>query len=206
MSTTHEPQDFAVRTQMEELLYGGHSIPPHLRMYLNELDRFAAAHVCPLSDEEIRFIAASHARYVGARRTITCTSVQHSDVPEHVNEVLAVVESYGPYGLDINEGLRFQIVLADEVKRVRALLPLARPWISVFEHLPPFETFVLAHNGKWTGVAKFASGAELDDSERWQDEHSEFIEHLGPAVTHWMPLPMLPAAKETSASLARGKA
>lgn len=39
---------------------------------------------------------------------------------ESVDEVLSIVESYGPWGRDINESLRFQIVLADEVKRLRS--------------------------------------------------------------------------------------
>jgi hypothetical protein len=39
---------------------------------------------------------------------------------ETVEEVLEVVGTYGPWGRDINEGLRYQIVLADEVKRLRA--------------------------------------------------------------------------------------
>lgn len=38
---------------------------------------------------------------------------------EPVDAVLEIVESYGPWGRDINEGMRFQIVLADEVKRLR---------------------------------------------------------------------------------------
>jgi hypothetical protein len=38
---------------------------------------------------------------------------------ETVDDVLAVVESYGPWGNDIREDFRFQIVLADEVKRLR---------------------------------------------------------------------------------------
>ena len=44
-----------------------------------------------------------------------------ADDREPVDEVLEIVASYGPYGRDINEGLRFQIVLADEVKRLRSL-------------------------------------------------------------------------------------
>jgi len=50
---------------------------------------------------------------------------------------------------------------------------------------------VLAHNGKWTGVATHLSESEWTD-EHWQDERHEFIEMLGPKVTHWMPLPPPP--------------
>lgn len=38
---------------------------------------------------------------------------------ESVDEVLSIVETYGPWGTDINESLRFQIVLAEEVKALR---------------------------------------------------------------------------------------
>lgn len=38
-----------------------------------------------------------------------------------IDEALEIVESYGPYGNDINEDLRMQIVLAEEVKRLRGL-------------------------------------------------------------------------------------
>lgn len=62
-------------------------------------------------------------------------------------------------------------------------------WISVDERLPEPDVPVLAHNGKWTGVAAWMSGEYLEPLERWQDEHREFIEMMGPAITHWMPLP-----------------
>lgn len=65
-------------------------------------------------------------------------------------------------------------------------------WISVDERLPESDVPVLAHNGKWTGVAAWMSGDYLEPLERWQDEHREFIEMMGPAVTHWMPLPPPP--------------
>ncbi|MDR5756976.1 DUF551 domain-containing protein [Caballeronia sp. LZ035] len=76
----------------------------------------------------------------------------------------------------------------------RAALAPAQPsgWISVMHRLPTSNTWVLAHNGKWTGVAKYEVLAEWID-ERWRDEHSEFVEKLGPTVTHWMPLPAAPS-------------
>lgn len=40
--------------------------------------------------------------------------------PDPVDEVLDIVASYGPWGPDINTNYRFQIILADEVKRLRA--------------------------------------------------------------------------------------
>jgi hypothetical protein len=57
------------------------------------------------------------------RGTKSCV-VEHaavSDERESVDEVLEIVSSYGPYGRDINDALRFQIVLADEVRCLRAL-------------------------------------------------------------------------------------
>jgi hypothetical protein len=65
-------------------------------------------------------------------------------------------------------------------------------WISVDERLPEPDGPVLAYNGKWTGVAAWMSGEYLEPLERWQDEHREFIEMMGPAITHWMPLPAAP--------------
>lgn len=41
---------------------------------------------------------------------------------ESVEDALLIVESYGPWGTDLNAAHRLQIVLADEVKRLRASL------------------------------------------------------------------------------------
>ena len=67
-------------------------------------------------------------------------------------------------------------------------------WISVDERLPEPDGPVLAYNGEWTGVAAWMSGEYLEPLERWQDEHREFIEMMGPAITHWMKLPEAPNA------------
>ena len=69
-------------------------------------------------------------------------------------------------------------------------------WISVKDRLPEPDGPVLAYNGKWTGVAAWMSGEYLEPLERWQDEHREFIEMMGPAITHWMPLPLPPTSAE----------
>ena len=69
-------------------------------------------------------------------------------------------------------------------------------WISVDERLPEPDRPVLAYNGKWTGVAAWMSGEYLEPLERWQDEHREFIEMMGPAITHWRPLPPDPTSAE----------
>ncbi|WP_435576108.1 DUF551 domain-containing protein [Azorhizophilus paspali] len=70
-------------------------------------------------------------------------------------------------------------------------------WVPVSERLPAPDDPVLAYNGRWIGVAAWRSGEFLEDIERWQDEHREMIGLLGPAVTHWMPLP--PAPGDTAA-------
>lgn len=54
-----------VRSKIEAILHTGKSIAPAIRAYLDEIDRFASAHVCPLLDEEIAFVGALYARYVG---------------------------------------------------------------------------------------------------------------------------------------------
>jgi hypothetical protein len=69
---------------------------------------------------------------------------------------------------------------------------LSEGWVSVADRLPEPDEPVLAHNGKWTGVGAWCSGEHLEEIEHWQDEHREFIELNGPAVTHWMPLPAAP--------------
>ena len=69
-------------------------------------------------------------------------------------------------------------------------------WISVDERLPEPDVHVLAHNGEWTSVAAWTSGEYLARRERWQDAHSEFIEMMGPAITHWMPRPPDPTSAE----------
>jgi hypothetical protein len=44
---------------------------------------------------------------------------------ESVDDALVVVESYGPWGADLNDAHRRQIVLADEVHRLRHLYEMA---------------------------------------------------------------------------------
>ena len=44
---------------------------------------------------------------------------------ESVNDALMIVESYGPWGADLNDAHRRQIVLADEVLRLRRLYEMA---------------------------------------------------------------------------------
>ncbi len=66
-------------------------------------------------------------------------------------------------------------------------------WIDVETRAPECGEWVLATNGKWTGVAAYFTDV-VDSDEHWQDERREFIEMLGPKVTHWMPLPDAPTS------------
>lgn len=61
-------------------------------------------------------------------RCLKCGDKDWMDTPCHsrepVNEVLEIIETYGPWGMDLREELRWLIVLADEVKRLRIQLHL----------------------------------------------------------------------------------
>ncbi|MBR8316036.1 PRTRC system protein C [Burkholderia dolosa] len=52
-----------VRTQIDAILAHGRAVPSQIRSYLLEVDRFSAAHVCPLLDAEIAFIGALFVHY-----------------------------------------------------------------------------------------------------------------------------------------------
>ncbi|MDR6445569.1 UNVERIFIED_ORG: PRTRC genetic system protein C [Burkholderia sp. 1263] len=58
-SGTAEPD---VRLQIDEILRSDR-VSHSVRAYLNETDRFATAHACPLLDEEVVFIGALFNRY-----------------------------------------------------------------------------------------------------------------------------------------------
>ena len=49
----------------------------------------------------------------------------HDVARESVDDALMIVESYGPWGADLNDAHRRQIVLADEVHRLRNLYEMA---------------------------------------------------------------------------------
>jgi hypothetical protein len=86
---------------------------------------------------------------------------------------------------------QLEIELSQERERGR--------WIPVSERLPEPDAWVLTTNGKWTGVARhrpLEDDGYMIESERWQSETSDFIEHLGPPVTHWQPLPSAPGKAE----------
>lgn len=72
-------------------------------------------------------------------------------------------------------------------------------WVEVIDRPPEPDKWVIVYNGNWCGVGRHRP---LDDyreeSERWQDEHAEYIEHCGGKVTHWMPIPKPPLAGRTT--------
>lgn len=76
----------------------------------------------------------------------------------------------------------------------------AEVWIAVSERLPEANRWVLVHNGKWTGVGVYRPAPTYanEPEEYWQDEHCEFIELLGPKITHWQPLPTPPLAARSA--------
>lgn len=65
-------------------------------------------------------------------------------------------------------------------------------WIPCSERMPEPNVYVLVSNGVWVGQGLHSDGEHLEDDERWQDEHQEFIDLLHHPVTHWQPLPALP--------------
>ncbi|MGF6976383.1 PRTRC genetic system protein C [Paraburkholderia sp. JPY465] len=52
-----------VCSKINAIMFEARNLPPAIRTYLEEIDRFASAHVCPLLDEEIAFVGALYARY-----------------------------------------------------------------------------------------------------------------------------------------------
>ncbi len=63
-------------------------------------------------------------------------SGREKPVRESVADALLIVESYGPWGADLNDAHRRQIVLADEVKRLRTALAKIADWDSNWGPFP----------------------------------------------------------------------
>lgn len=89
---------------------------------------------CRMPMEQAREIAASEVGSGGFRcikpacdnmNCVMCNCAVPWDVRESVDNALLIVESYGPWGSDLNTSHRLQIVLADEVKRLRHLYEMA---------------------------------------------------------------------------------
>ncbi len=74
-------------------------------------------------DNDSPYLICKHCGAVGR-----CDLETQSDSPptrESVSDALMIVESYGPWGADLNDAHRRQIVLADEVLRLRGLYEMA---------------------------------------------------------------------------------
>jgi hypothetical protein len=69
-------------------------------------------------------------------------------------------------------------------------------WIQCSEQMPEPNNFLLVSSGIWVGVRMYSNDEDLDDNERWQDEHREFIDLQHFPVTHEMPLPKAPQQQE----------
>lgn len=65
-------------------------------------------------------------------------------------------------------------------------------WIPCGERMPEPNIYVLVSNGVWVGQGLYNDAIHLEEDERWQDEHQEFINLLHHPVTHWQPLPAPP--------------
>lgn len=123
---------------------------------------------------------------------IDCEALQRAMVQHGISFPEGGMEYFrASLGEMVNRFVRFAAPAAP-------ITPASGGWISVDERLPEPDGPVLAHNGKWTGVAAWMSGEYLEPLERWQDEHREFIEMMGPAITHWMPLPASPTIEGES--------
>lgn len=53
----------SVRQKITAVLESPRPMPMAILTYLHQVERFATAHVCPLLDEEVKFVEALYARY-----------------------------------------------------------------------------------------------------------------------------------------------
>jgi PRTRC genetic system protein C len=63
-----------VRQKIDAVLESRTPMPVAISTYLQQVERFATAHVCPLLDEEVKFVDALHARYVAAAQSAEAAS------------------------------------------------------------------------------------------------------------------------------------
>jgi PRTRC genetic system protein C len=64
----------SIQKKVGRVLQNCRRLSPAITAYLNEVERFARAHVSPLADEEIQFIDALYARHVTAHRRVEAAS------------------------------------------------------------------------------------------------------------------------------------
>jgi len=85
-----------------------------------------------------------------------------------------------------------------EVQRLNATTqPVNNGWVKCSERLPPDESWVLVTNGRYVGAGAYLRDEYLEEEERWQDEHFEFINLQSKyPITHWMPLPAAPGGQD----------
>lgn len=88
------------------------------------------------------------------------------------------------------------VMLKERAEKAEAELSAANEklaWIKCSDGLPEANTPVQVSNGLWVGQGEYDDDEHLQEDERWQDEHHEFINLLSAyPVTHWKPLPPLP--------------
>ncbi|MGP8437145.1 PRTRC system protein C [Paraburkholderia fungorum] len=68
-----EDELLSVRQKIDAVLTCATPMPIAIRTYLQQVERFTTAHVCPLLDEEVKFVEALHARYVATRAMETAS-------------------------------------------------------------------------------------------------------------------------------------
>ncbi|EOX5554805.1 DUF551 domain-containing protein [Yersinia enterocolitica] len=109
-----------------------------------------------------------------------------ADMHEHLNHQNNLNVEHRNKIHDLKEKL-----LAAEAELSAANEKLA--WIKCSDGLPEANTPVQVSNGVWVGQGEYDDAEHLQEDERWQDEHHEFINLLSAyPVTHWKPLPPLP--------------
>jgi hypothetical protein len=103
----------------------------------------------------------------------------------------------------VGRSIPIEVVHADDFRQIERELKLIAQWIPVEDRLPIPDEWVIVYNGKWRGIGRhrpLEDNGYMQESERWQDEHAEYIEHLGPRVTHWQPLQRPPVSTPISES------
>lgn len=145
-------------------------------------------------DEAVEYLERAYAAHSTQPKAEASMTANRGKLPDTLQRAIHFLE----HVQDVSENVyKFEFAtLTSVLESLRARLAEAsieqEQWIPVTERLPEPGEWVLVYNGKWIGTGKHEASEEIEESERWQDEHTEFIEHLGPKVSHWMPLPTPP--------------